>query len=186
MRELSEKEVRKDDGKRVLLPLCILLAVISVASVGLFAYQSFNPTRVTTTQTATSFQTETSVSVSVWTSVSYATATETTAIGTTTALYGSAPCYGGYCTPYESQFNNYCYSANSVGTQCTLYGFVQTSSNGCVLLSVPSGYNNNIYYALTNWQASYPTFGYVTVNGYISGPSSSCSAIGFYVNSIHQ
>jgi len=183
---LSEKEVRKDDGKRVLLPLCILLAVISVASVGLFAYQSFNPTRVTTTQTATSFQTETSVSVSVWTSVSYATATETTAIGTTTALYGSAPCYGGYCTPYESQFNNYCYSANSVGTQCTLYGFVQTSSNGCVLLSVPSGYNNNIYYALTNWQASYPTFGYVTVNGYISGPSSSCSAIGFYVNSIHQ
>jgi hypothetical protein len=181
---LSEKEARKDNGKRILLPLCLLLAIISVASVGLYAYQSFNPTTVTTTQTATSFQTETSVSVSVWTSVSYATVT--TAIGTTTALYGSAPCYGGYCTPYESQFNNYCYSANSVGTQCTLYGFVQASSNGCILLSVPSGYNNNIYYALTNWQSSYPTFGYVTVNGYISGPSSNCSAIGFYVNSIHQ
>jgi len=184
VRELSEKEARKDNSKRILLPLCLLLAIISVASVGLYTYQSFNPTTVTTTQTATSFQTETSVSVSVWTSVSYATVT--TAIGTTTALYGSAPCYGGYCTPYESQFNNYCYSANSVGTQCTLYGFLQASSNGCILLSVPSGYNNNIYYALTNWQSSYPTFGYVTVNGYISGPSSNCSAIGFYVNSIHQ
>jgi hypothetical protein len=51
---------------------------------------------------------------------------------------------------------------------------------------VVSGWDNNVYYALKNWQTSYPTIGYVTVNGYIYGPNSSCSAIGFYVNSINQ
>lgn len=162
--------------------LCIILAVVSIASIGLFAYQSGHPTTITMTQTTTYFQTATSISISVQTSVSYATVT--TAMGTTTALYGFAPCPGGYCQPYDSQLANYCYSGTAVGVQCTLYGYVQVSSTGCILLSVASGYNNNIYYALTNWLPSYPTFGYVTANGYISGPSANCSAIGFHVSSI--
>ena len=172
-------------GKSILLLLCIVLVVVSVASVGLVAYQNFHPI-ITTTQIATSFLTETSVSVSVSTQTSVSYTTVTTAMGTTTVPYAYAPCYGGNCVPYVEQFSNFCYNANSIGAQCTLYGFLLTSSNGCLLLSVFSSYNGNIYYDLKNWLPSYPATGYVTVNGYIDGPSSSCSAIAFHVTSINQ
>lgn len=183
-------------SKRILWLALIILAIVAVASVGLFASVSMNPQTVTAV--STEFQTETSFITSTETSTSYSTVTS---LMTTTALamgypysqncsnnYCQSPCY--YCG-YNPDINSIpCLTtAFSNAAQCS--GFLFQDPNGCIELVIPINpvFGGTVYqyYTLHNLPSTYPPIGSLVAvtgqlhQGYNTGPTGAACP-GNYIN----
>jgi hypothetical protein len=177
-------------SRRIHWTIIVVLAVISLVSIGLFAYASMNPQTVTVV--STSYAMTTSFVTSTQTSTSYSTvASLTTITAPLGSPYAQTCAYTGYCSYSSDVSASPCLSPGQ-GNAAFCSGVLFQAPNGCLELVIPvySGFGGVTYqyYTLYNLPRSYPAIGsWVTVTGQLhrgfNGPSTYGAACpGNYLN----